>query len=790
MIGGRIRAMRRRGESDFGGGFFGGLGWLVGRGGIFVVGLWVVAAILAYQYLPPLDERVTGNVSDLIEEPEGFISGSAGELSSGQSAESAASSPGGVESPEGAGEPAPGGQDGGGGSSDGSPPSEVPSGGETPTGGGSDEALLSGVVEAPAMLVFTDEGGLDAEDYEEIASRLARFEGGERPYRLVSAVPVPLDGFGAAGRQTTLPVLLFFEAGISPTGIGTGTEEARELASGAGGGITVEATGTAPAQNDAADAIEESLPVVTAATLAAIFLILAFTYRSVVTPLIPLASIGLSAFLTLRLLAYFATKFEVQIPSQVEPVILVLIFGVGTDYALFLLSRTRDALNDGFSRRGAAQIGVEKAGPVVACSAAVLIAAFMVLAGAELEIYRALGPGLALSLSVVTLVTLTLVPALLAVLGRLAFGRSGRRLQGRDARRGTGFLVRHPGLVAGAVVGVLAVASLGALGLRVGFDQVGALPDDAPASRGYAALSESAPAGILSPINVIVGGDELASLDQDEASYRLERLKNELWATGGYAAVIGPDDPGLLASVEFLSPDGRSARYVLVPYGSPYSPDSLDDISGLREGMERSLERSELSGLEVRYGGQAILAAEAREISADDLTRLAPLVFGVAFLIIALLLRTPVAPLYLILSTALGFTATLGIATVFFQGMLGADGVVYYVPFALFLLLVALGSDYNIFIMSAIRGESRSKPLSEAVPAALATTRRTISAAGLALSASFALLALIPLDDFRQIGLTVALGILIDTFIIRPLLVPALVLLLGRRGFWPAKIRE
>lgn len=787
---------------------FGVLGWLVSRGSVAVVAFWVAVALLAYLYLPPLDDRVTGDLSDLVAEPENFVSGSAGDLPSGGGGAGTAPDavPSATDLPN----------DGSGGSSPAPSASGASENGGVPTGdSGAGDGMLSGVVEAPAMLVFSDPAGLDAGDFAEIRERLERFEGTERPYRLVSAAPVPLGGLGAAGngataagRQTSLPVLLFFEPGISPTGIGTGTTEARELASGGGGSsdgssITVTSTGTAPAQNDSADAIEESLPVVTVATLSVIFLILAFTYRSVLIPFIPLASVGLSAFLTLRLIAYLATVFGVMVPSQVEPVILVLLFGVGTDYALFLLSRTRRSLAAGNTRLDAAREGLARTGPVVLSSAAVLIAAFMVLAGAELEVYRALGPALALALCVVTLVTVTLVPALLAISGRMAFGRmafggSLTRLRRDEPRNGVeapstrraGLLERRPALVAGVILLLLAVASLGALGLRVGFDQVGALPDDAPSALGYEALSDSAPAGILSPVNVIVGGDDLASLSPDERSYRLERLRSEIWATGGYAAVVGPGDSGLLPGVRFLAEGGTSARFVLVSYDSPYSPTSLDQIRDLRERMPEILDRSGLGGLEVRYGGQAVLAAEARAVSDTDLQRLAPLVFGVAFIVLALLLRTPVAPVYLLLSTALGFAATLGVATVFFQGILGEAGVVYYVPFALFLLLVALGSDYNIFIMSAIREEARRKPLKEAVADALTGTGRTISAAGLALSASFALLALIPLQDFRQIGLTVAAGILLDTFVIRPLLVPALVLVLGRLGFWPVKVRD
>ena len=762
-------------------GFFSLLGLAVAKGRYFVILFWMLAALGAFFYLPPLDDRITGNLSDLVPEPDNFVSGPA-----------ANPAPNGA--PNGAPETPPAGEPSGesgeaGGESGESPPESEENGSsseEAPSvpsvSSGDPEASLSGVVEAPAMLVFSNPDGFGAAGVAEIQNRLSRLDGPDGPYRLVRAVPVGVEGSGLADaeEQTTLPVLLFFEPGISHTGVGTGTEEARSLAGEGDGSIRVEATGIAPAQNDSADAIRDSLPMVTAATFAVIFLILAVTYRSPITPLIPLASIGLAVFLTLRLLAYFAEMLGAQIPSQVEPVIVVLLFGVGTDYSLFVLSRTRQALAMGAGRIEAARSGVARAGAVVFSSAAVLIAAFMVLVGADLEIYRALGPGLGLALCVVTLVTLTLTPALLAVFGRLAFG--GLRFSG-EARRRAGFVERRPGAIVGVLVAVLLAASLGVFGLRIGFDQIQALPDDAPSSRGYEALSEGFPSGILAPVNVIVSGENLNASN-------LERLKNEMWTSGGYAAVIGPDDSSLVPGVEFLAPDGAAARFVLVFYGDPYSPESLDQIQTLREDLPAMLDRAGLEGAEASAGGQSVLAAEARSVSESDLTRLAPLVFAVAFVILSLLLRTPVASIYLLAATALGFAATLGAATVFFEYVLGHQGVVYYVPFALFLLLVALGSDYNIFIMAAIREEARKRPLREAVTAALAGTGRTINAAGLALASSFALLALIPLQDFRQIGLTVAAGVLLDAFVIRTLLVPSLALLAGRAGFWPAKVRR
>lgn len=719
---------------------------------------WIAVAAWAYIYLPPLDEDLTGGVSDLV-----------------PGAESAASRPAAL-APPGSRPPAP---------------SEQPSPSEEPSLPGrvsKDEprepASVLGSVEAPAVLVYSDPEGIDAAERGAIDRDVRYLNGPYGPRRLELAVPLAVPGAlsepGLSVGQRAFPVLLFFEAGASGTSIREGVEEVRRTLD--GGPLRVDVTGIRPVQEDTISAVKGNIGRVTLATALAIFIILAFSYRSLVAPLVPLASIGLATFLTLRFVAYFATESGTPVPSQVEPVIVVLLFGVGTDYALFLLSRTRQALDAGASRKEAARFGVERVGGVIFSSAAVLVVSFAVLVRAELEVYRTLGPGLGLALVVLTLVTLTLVPALLAILGRGAFGGVGERA---SVARPLGLVVRRPGLVAGVLGGGLLVLALGAFGLRVGFDQVDALPDDAPAARGYEALSSGFPPGIVSPVNVVVEGDGVAGRGPE-----LERLENELWGAGGFAAVLGPGSGGVLPRVPFTAPDGDGARFLLVPYGDPYSPESLDQIQRLKEDLPAMLERTGLGGAEADVGGQAVLAEAARSVSAEDLARLAPLVLAAAFVILTLLLRTPVAPIYLLGTTVLSFAATLGVSSVLFQNVLGQDGVVYYVPFTLFILLVALGSDYNIFIMSAIREEAREKPLPEAVAAALAGTSRTINAAGVALAASFALLVLIPLQDFLQVGLAVALGILLDAFVIRTLLVPALMLLVGRAGFWPGKVRS
>ena len=714
-------------------GFFGVLGWSLVRMRFVVVLLWAAVAVAAYLYLPALGESTSSSLSDVV--PESAPASRAEAQAEG----------------------------------------------------------LSGSVEAPAILVYSNPGGFTESDLGEMRRGIGRLNGeAGRSYDLLRAVPLAAQNTSNPTRvdrgllgSKALPVLLYFEPGTRLAEVAAGAREIRQDLGGAGL-LQTSTTGIKPVQYDTKVAIEGNLGLVTVVTTLAIFLVVAFTYRSLVAPLVPLASIGLATFLTLRVLGWVASSQGTSIPAQIEPIIVVLLFGVGTDYALFLLSRTRQALEEGSGRLEAARVGVERVGGVLLSSAAVLIAAFALLVLAELGLYRALGPALALALFIVFVVTLTLVPALLAVLGPATFGERGAS---RRRDRPWHALLRRSGVVVGVLVVGLVVAASGGLGLKVGFDQLANLPGEAASVRGYEELTGEFPGGVLAPVNVLVRGEDLD--ERDEELLRLQNgLQAELLDAGGSALTFGPEYAGRVPEIDFVSPDGSAARVLLVSYGPPFSSEALDQAERLQDRMPMLLERAGLEDATGVVGGQTALSAAARETSGSDLRTVAPLLFAVSFVVLALLLRTPVAPLYLLGSTALSFAATLGVCTVLFQGMLGQDGVVYYVPFTLFLLLVALGSDYNIFIMAAVREEAAGRPLEEAVPAALERTGPTINAAGLALAASFLALTLIPLQDFFQVGTAVALGVLLDAFVIRTLLVPALVLLVGPAGFWPAKARR
>jgi RND superfamily putative drug exporter len=303
----------------------------------------------------------------------------------------------------------------------------------------------------------------------------------------------------------------------------------------------------------------------------------------------------------------------------------------------------------------------------------VLIAAFVLLVFAQLGLYRTLGPALAFALCLLFVVTLTLVPALLAVLGPAAFGEK-RSVRLRTPPWRT--LLRRPGLVAGVLCAGLMLAASGVLGLRVGFDQLENLPEGAPSVRGYEELTEEFPGGILAPVNVLIRGEALDG--RDEELLRLQNgLQGELLDAGGSAITFGPQYAGRVPGIDFVTPDGSAARVLMVLRGPVFSPTTLDQVQHLQNELPTVLGRADLVDATGVAGRQTALAAAARDTSEADLKRVAPLIFAFSYVV----------------------------------------------------------------------------------------------------------------QDFFQVGTAVALGVLLDAFVIRTLLVPALVFLAGPAGCWPAKVR-
>jgi RND superfamily putative drug exporter len=556
-------------------------------------------------------------------------------------------------------------------------------------------------------------------------------------------------------------------------------------------------TGTLAARDAESDAINTALPWIELGTVLLIFFVLAFSFRSLGAPLVTLFAAGISFVIAERVVTWVANRFDLSVPREVEPLMLVLVLAVVTDYAVFFLAGTRTRLAGGAKRPQAAWWTAAQYTPIIATAALIVaLGAATILVG-SLDFFRVFGPGLAVSVLIGVAVALTLVPALLGIFGRAAYWPGGVARTGiEDETERVGVrtritaLVRHRPVAFVAVLVSLAALVAAATGLaqtRLALAPVRGLESDAGPRLAYDKAAEGFAPGIVAPTELIVEAPGVAGRDA-----ALAKLRRALARQPGVAGVIGP---GLLpptAQVEnvFASRSGDAVRYFVVLDEDPYSSHAVSLLEGLQDRLPRLLDRASLPGARTLIAGDTAAARDAVGATHRDLLRIGLAVVLVNLIMLALFLRSLVAPFYLVLASALALVAAVGLATIFFHGLLGYPDMTYYVPLAAGVLLVSLGADYNLFVVGRIWQEAERRPLKEAIGVAAPRASRAVTIAGLTLALSFGLLAIVPLAAFREFAFIMGVGALIDTFLVRTFLVPGLISLVGPFSWWPGTPRE
>ncbi|SDX90504.1 putative drug exporter of the RND superfamily [Modestobacter sp. DSM 44400] len=553
-------------------------------------------------------------------------------------------------------------------------------------------------------------------------------------------------------------------------------------------------TGLVPAQVRQAYYLESRLHPFEVATLILIAVVVGITFRSVVAPFVVLLAAGLGYLVAVRVLGLLAAALGFALPDQLQPLIAALLIGVITDYCVLFFSGLREQLDRGLPRLEATRRAVATNAPIIAVAGITVAGGTAALLAANFQLFRAFGPALSLTVVIGVLVSLTLVPALMAILGERLFGSGSRRpaprpATGRRAGQSAGRLIRIVASRRGAAiatvltVGVLLLAAAPLLHMRLSLSFTSGLPSGDPVRRGAAVLEESGVRGVVAPTEVLIDGPDI--VEQREA---LGRLQQAIAAQPGVAEVLGPAQNPLPDSYGVVfSRDGDTARVIVILDSDPLGGTAISDLRQLHGRLDGLAAQAGIPDADVAVTGQTAIAAELTALTRENLRLTLSAVLLVELLILVVYLRAFFAPLALLVSSALGVAAALGLSVLVFQGLLGDPGLVFYVPFATAVLLLALGSDYNVFAVGSIWEAAARHPLSKAIALAMPRTARAISAAGLILAATFAMVAIIPLETFRQVAFTMAAGLLIDTFLIRPVLTPAVLTLLGPAASWPSR---
>lgn len=532
--------------------------------------------------------------------------------------------------------------------------------------------------------------------------------------------------------------------------------------------------------------------------LGAVLVILVIVYRS---PLLPFILLGTAVFAlcaAILVVYWLALADIVTINGQVQGILFILVIGAATDYSLLYVARYREALRDHEKRWDATWAALRGSFEPILASGLTVIAGLLCLLLSDLNSNKALGPVAAIGIAFALLAALTLLPALLLVAGRTAFWPRRPQLGGRVAgvSRPTTpgklwpavarLIAKRARLVWALSLAVLLAASAGLFLFKAdGVPQSELVLGDSPARDGQVLLGEHFPAGSGSPA-VIVGDENLITELADAAA--------ALDGVDGVEALSDSSPTGTM-------PVGTDAEPFPIPTFAPLEPTIVDGQVMLRATLTDAADSAaaEQTIRELRdavhavdaaalVGGVTALALDTDDTAIRDRTVIIPLVLLVILVILVLLLRSLIAPLVLVGSVIVSFAAALGVSALVFEGVFGFPGADPSVPLFGFVFLVALGVDYNIFLMTRVREESLKHGTREGVLRGLTVTGGVITSAGVVLAATFAALGVIPILFLAQIAFIVAFGVLLDTLIVRSLLVPAVIHDLGRLSWWPSRL--
>jgi putative drug exporter of the RND superfamily len=609
----------------------------------------------------------------------------------------------------------------------------------------------------PGVVVYNRPSGVTAADKAKAAADAARFA------TVAGVVHGRVTGpFPAADGKAIETIVLVNLGSKGWNAAAPAASSLRAIASAGADGLAVHIAGPLGYAADSSDAFKGIDSTLLFAALAVVIVILLITYRSPVLWLLPVITAGVS-LITAQGIIYVLARHGLTVNAQSAGILDVLVFGAGTDYALLLTARYREELRRHEDRHAAMAVALRRAGPAVVASAGTVILSLLVLSLADLNSTKSLGPVLAIGVAVALLAMMTLLPALLVITGRWVFwpvkptyGSVEPTTRGFWARVGRGIAAgpRAVWIITALVLGAMAI---GLTGLHAhGLTNAQSFRGHPDSVTGQAVIDQHFPGGAGQPVEVFgnpASGPQLAA------------------ALRSVNGLTGVTPPVILAGHAYLEATLTSA---------PDSQAAYDAVDRARAAVHV------VPGAIV--GGNTAVNLDVQRATAHDRNLIIPIILVVVFVILTLLLRALIAPVMLIATVVLSFAAALGVSALFFDNVFNFGGADTSFPLFVFVFLVALGIDYNIFLMTRVREEAqRLGPRSGALTG-LAATGGVITSAGFVLAGTFAVLGTLPVTFLTELGFAVAFGVLLDTIVVRSVLVTALNLDLGRWIWWPSRL--
>ena len=532
-------------------------------------------------------------------------------------------------------------------------------------------------------------------------------------------------------------------------------------------------TGSASIQVDTTNAYDTAETIITIATFALIIILLGIIFRSPLICIIPLVIILLVHQMVAGIVADLAAAFGFQVSSILAPLLIVVLFGVGTDYIVFLLFRYRERLRAGEDRDSALERGLVSTAEIVLSAALTVAAAFAALLLANLGTLKTLAPGLITAVLVMMLAANTLVPAIFKLLGKHLFwpwgvGQTKVSARAEKSARGVG---RHPGRYAAIFGLILVVLAIGIFAYKPTYNTLEELPKSTPSLQAYYTMASAFPPGALGPTQVVVNGN------QELTSSSLTNLNSILSKSSGVAQVL----PATISS------DKNAAIISVLLKDNPYDVNAMNYV----EQTLRPEVQGTVPGDQVLVGGTTASLVDVRKSLNESMVLIFPVALAIILLILMFLLRAIPGSIYILIGVALAYVGTLGITSVVFISLGGLSGLDFSTPVVLYLFVLAIGTDYNIASSHRLREEmAAGNKASEAVRIALLHGAPMVDSAAIILAGTFASLMLTGLAALTELGFGVSIGILIAAFILSTRLVPAMSALRHWHFWWPNRFHQ
>lgn len=648
----------------------------------------------------------------------------------------------------------------------------------------------------PALLVFNKKGAFTEADFATIAKISSRLEEAQLEHikELVPfhKMPAQAQATFLSEKKTTLVLPATLKENLERKKINDTIQRLGEIAKKelkSNNEVKLAITGPAGIVADMISIFARADLVLLLGTVLMIFVLLILIYRSPILAMVPLLGAGLVYEVVNKTIGIFGSG-GLKVESQSISIMSILLFAALTDYSLFIVARFKEELKKEADIYIAMKRTMEEVTEPILYSGGTVLAAMLVLFAASFGPYRSFAPVFSIALVLILLGGLTLLPALYALFGRKAFWPAIPKVDYKAVSKETIWsklshrVARNP-LKSGLFVLIpLVLIALNSLNIDYSFNLIKSFPEDIPSRQGYEVLEQNFSAGELAPTTMIVESAE--ELD----TVKLQSLRKELLKLDGIEQVL-PDFSLQTAKIQsVIADDGKAAMLKLVFSGNPYDQKTFDHFNNIINKEKTILKKADLEDATLYFAGETAKQSEIRDLNDRDTLIVVLITTIVITVLLALQTKSLIAPLYMMTTIILSYFTALGASSFVFDQFFGYSEISYRIPLYTFIFLVALGVDYNIMLISRIKEEARTHPLKEAIGLGLSRTGGVISSAGLILAATFAVLITQPIMELFMFGFTVAIGVLIDTFLIRTILVPSIMILLGEKSLWPVKFEK